>query len=557
MPFIINPEILSSMTSDATPDALVKRDEDASIKVGLKFPEWAKGYPLPMHIEYKDTLNILTWDGTYSSNTSFSGGEGTEDDPYIISTPSELAFLSRGAHGTTADKYYKIADGIDAFNMNAYEGITLMSTTDDIENASEASNRLTTGYNGSAESARAQFMGNFDGSNIIVYNLYSSGAYAGLFPTISTSSTLGIKNLIIKSSKFVSTSTQTQSFNGVGAIVGAHTNWGSAEDVTSSSYPFPIENCVVMDCVLSGKGPIAYVCGNTRYAPIKINNCLLADCSMDAQSVNTTVCGGACAASQTGQYDNAIKNTVYIHVNDSNYFVSPSFDDVTDTSTAIYEHTKDFWRYSIDSSSCYTDFNWADASVTGSYPTYLPIDTLQSESSIQHTKLDPIIWRASCINNGESVTLDYLLGLFGSTLPVLSQLKKVSDKQHVPSLYVTTEIELDYNCMYFIWANKGSADAKFLDSVTNERVADPDGEALPSIFCGFLFLPDESYTVGPSKTLLESTRRCMILGATKKPSATNLFSSGTFVTKQFIMEATHSVKIAAPSDSLLMFKIQL
>jgi hypothetical protein len=59
--------------------------------------------------------DVVAWDGTIAE--SFSDGSGTEEDPYLISTGSELAYLASEINGSNANiyynKYYRLTDNID------------------------------------------------------------------------------------------------------------------------------------------------------------------------------------------------------------------------------------------------------------------------------------------------------------------------------------------------------------------------------------------------------------------------------------------------------------
>ena len=564
MPFIIKPENIGTSNIEsvveATPNTVPERGDDASIKVGLKFPEWAKGYPLPMQFKPKNTLNILAWDGTVSANTTFSGGTGTVEDPYIISNPSELAFLCRGADGTTANKYYKIADGIDAFDMNCYSDIAITSTIDDIKVASRTTNSWTTTYANGSTSAREQFMGNFDGNNVVIYNLYSSGNYAGLFPAVTASPVLGFKNIIIKNSAFNSTATTTSMSNGVGAIVGAHTNWGMDDTVNGGTCPFPFENCVVMDCCFTGYGPLAYICGNSRHAPIKVDNCLMADSEINMTTTNSAY-GGACAVTQNDSYTKIITNTVYINVFDISSGLNLTFDDITDTTNYTYTRTQGLWNNSVDTASCYSTRNWKDITNITNYPTYVSAEVLCSEFAIQNTNLNPLVWKNSFASTSQAITLESALGLFESITPFISALKNTSDNRKVVSYHTNSEkTTLDYGAFYIIWHNSGGVDFRFVDSLNEDAqiIQDGDGKDLANARVSMLFLPSESYHISSTGTVIEQAEiRCFVLSLTSE--TINIFSGTGATTKQFVMPKGSNVVLQnlKTSYGISIFKIQL
>ena len=59
--------------------------------------------------------DVAAWDGTIAKG--FSGGSGTEDDPYLISTGNELVYLASEINGSNANiyynKYYRLTANID------------------------------------------------------------------------------------------------------------------------------------------------------------------------------------------------------------------------------------------------------------------------------------------------------------------------------------------------------------------------------------------------------------------------------------------------------------
>lgn len=116
------------------------------------------------------------WNGGISSE--FAGGYGDEGDPFLISTPEQLAYLAqqvnKGTSGGGSDyegKYFKLTADIDLNNQEW----TPIGTIDN------------------------PFKGNFNGDNHAISNLYISTteACAGLFGAIDTQSAIKIQKLSI------------------------------------------------------------------------------------------------------------------------------------------------------------------------------------------------------------------------------------------------------------------------------------------------------------------------------------------------------------------------
>lgn len=133
----------------------------------------------------ESVLNADVWDGTVA--TGFASGSGISDDPYLISTSAQLAYLAQKVNGG-----------------EPYKGKYFRQTA----NFDLAGKKWTPIGNSSNE-----FKGHFDGDNKEVYdlNVDITGSYAGLFGNITNGS---VKNVRICSGSVKA------SLNYVGGIVG-------------------------------------------------------------------------------------------------------------------------------------------------------------------------------------------------------------------------------------------------------------------------------------------------------------------------------------------------
>ena len=179
------------------------------------------GYPTFINKNYKAPASgiVATWDGTVA--TGFASGTGTKEDPYIISTGAEFAYMVKEklvdqAATITVDKYFKVADGISAFVMQkpeyASEIMALSSAADTKayfeKNAANMLKWPNYGWEGSS------FCGHFDGNGATVYGLYQTSTNnAGLFSTVDAGAV--IQNIGVKNSYLTSSATNYQ----VAAIV--------------------------------------------------------------------------------------------------------------------------------------------------------------------------------------------------------------------------------------------------------------------------------------------------------------------------------------------------
>ncbi len=163
------------------------------------------------------------WDGTTAS--SFAGGTGTSDDPYLIASAEQLAYLAEQVNsGTTTfeGEYIKLTDNIV------------------LNNSIGSSSKKWTPIGGANP-----FKGTFDGTGYTVKGVYinNSDSYQGLFGSSGGT----IKNVNV-----------TGSITGgedVGGVCGSN-----GEYVGSDSYYGNIENCSFSGTV-RGSEDVGGICG--------------------------------------------------------------------------------------------------------------------------------------------------------------------------------------------------------------------------------------------------------------------------------------------------------
>lgn len=132
------------------------------------------------------------WDGSIAS--SFAGGSGTEEDPYLISNGAELAYLARQVMLITSysGMYFALTDDIWLNDTSNWENWAPI-----YEEWQESPNSwITIGNKGMAK----PFEGNFNGSGHTVYGIYKqkdSGAN-GLFGYIRNA---GVSNVNVERGK--------------------------------------------------------------------------------------------------------------------------------------------------------------------------------------------------------------------------------------------------------------------------------------------------------------------------------------------------------------------
>ena len=163
---------------------------------------------IPTLSEYKSasiTNTITPWDGTIA--TSYEQGDGSKDNPYIISNGNELAYFALQLKNTNYEgKYFSLSNDIilndGIFNYNVSDGIKYIK--DNFENiiVPNEENTIINVFehlNG--------FKGIFDGNSHVIYGLYidkTINDQNALFTNLEGDiSNLYIKNSVIYGGNFV------------------------------------------------------------------------------------------------------------------------------------------------------------------------------------------------------------------------------------------------------------------------------------------------------------------------------------------------------------------
>ncbi len=234
-----------------------------------------------------------------------NGEKGTEDDPIIIDTAEEFVCLTKGVLTDTAGKYYKVADGISAFDLSK-GNLNLSGTLADNIDKIKGSGKNHTGTS-------PGFQGTFDGNGVTVYGAWTNHTegnipqYAGLFSI--TRGDVTIKNINVRLSSFTAKSA-------AGGIVGYH--------IGDGTNTLTIENCSVSDCHIEVLGT-GWGCGTGGIIGFSNNLSSFKDTQDTDQDGDTT---------ETLYIDGAtfIKNC-FVNL-DEKYFVSP-FEQDSQTDTTI------------------------------------------------------------------------------------------------------------------------------------------------------------------------------------------------------------------------------
>lgn len=161
-----------------------------------------------------------------------SGGSGTQDDPWLISTAADLKALADILNSGNASTYDAHGDDCGAGNFHGY----YFKQTADID-LQGIENWEPVGYNGST-----YFAGNYDGNGYIIRNAKSTGkvdvdgyATAGIFGWVAYGS---VSNLHVRNADFSATGANEYSYVG---------------GLASVVYGATITNCSVVGSKLTSK----------------------------------------------------------------------------------------------------------------------------------------------------------------------------------------------------------------------------------------------------------------------------------------------------------------
>lgn len=213
-----------------------------------------------------DATEYSEWGGPEDIATAYAGGDGSQNNPYLIETAAQLAFLAQEANSKEeytwpeSPKYFKLTANI---NLKGYEWTP-----------------IGTVYK--------RFVGSFDGDGHVIVNLNVKDAwYAGLFGWIQNGAT--VKNLVIRNASVSSVSQDSESVSphnpqAYSGIVAAYCSAGCT-----------ISNCKVDGTVTSdycAGGIVGYSDNSSKDYDGSITSCTADVVCSVANSAKDAYCGG-------------------------------------------------------------------------------------------------------------------------------------------------------------------------------------------------------------------------------------------------------------------------
>lgn len=141
------------------------------------------------------------WSGSIAALTE---GDGSPNDPYLVTSAEQLAWLVRQSAKTTKGKYYRLTKNIilnDVTKANYVNGYIVKDSADFWSTAKQWPSGATDDWK---FTIFGEFAGNFDGDGYTVYgmvNTWAPNGYWGLFGTLAENAT--VKNVNIDSAFYM------------------------------------------------------------------------------------------------------------------------------------------------------------------------------------------------------------------------------------------------------------------------------------------------------------------------------------------------------------------
>ena len=206
-----------------------------------------------------NVLAVVNWTG---SSTMWTLGDGTEESPYIISSPAHLAYLSA-----------QVAAG------QSFSGVFFKQTNDfDMKGTSYSFSPI-------GMSATRPFSGNYDGDSHYIENLKPS-AYNSSCALFGWAKSASIQNIIIESITFIATSSNSSN---------TYDNYEYDKVAAIAGYT---ENSQIINCI-NNADAIAYKATKAAGIVAEAQSSVITDCANNGVISNMAV-------TNTSVYDGAV-----------------------------------------------------------------------------------------------------------------------------------------------------------------------------------------------------------------------------------------------------------
>lgn len=279
---------------EAVADTIPLRDGNASINVNLGFMNICDGLPFPMKkIDDGTDCNVIYWNGKKADKFYEDTDGASVDDPIIINTAEELAYVASAKYEDTYGKHFKIADGIDKIVLQSetyYQDIIALDSAEavrdyfkEIIDTKKEASTLFLWVSNTWNEANMCFAGHFDGNGVEIYGMYTSDYtvansglstnYAGgLFGLIDSAV---ITNVAVKNS-YVNLGKGTENFQfGLIASYGKDCDTSKGDNVSFINHCIAANNYVYKQVNETGFTYSGVLLGGNIVGNYIIQNCLV------------------------------------------------------------------------------------------------------------------------------------------------------------------------------------------------------------------------------------------------------------------------------------------
>ena len=583
--------------------------ESVQVDTDLTVKDNNNGLPSPILFDGNTPKQTLYWNGKKADKFYADTDGATRDNPIIINTAEELAYVASATYENTYGKYFKIADGIEKIVLQSEtygKDIVALDSAEAVRDyCQKISASLHVWVSTEYDETKMCFGGQFDGNGAEIYGMYASGrAAGGLFGIIDSAV---ISNVAIKNS-YINLSTGTENWN-----FGLIASFTKDKDTTKGDNITYINHCIVANNYIykyvneNGFNNSGVILGGNLAGNYIIQNCLVYG-NMATGYYSPSTLGG------NKEYDLSLigktRNGIiapnefaktypdWVFNDGTNNLVKTILEDSIVLGTPPYAYYDGKNNVTLRVLTCDEDINclknvyvdWdLDQTERSSYPTsnYTPMfnasyflnqtgsgvitkEQLVGDKAV--TNAPNLMWGMEWFipetYKGSPIPFDFLKfsqstllnlinnnkGLFNtlvdktdSTNNDVKALDEKIDSKCVTStvIYPNKKITLDFNSLYFLVSNSGTADVKLYNSSTDSVITDGDGNTLPDAEVCILIMPNNIFSD-------YGKRVCYFIGFTGSFSLTNF---EVLKSRHFYLNENQNIYCKPPTNNLSVFKI--
>lgn len=578
--------------------------ESVQVDTDLTVKDNNNGLPSPILFDSSTSKQTLYWNGKKADKFYNDTDGATRENPVIINTAEELAYVASATYENTYGKYFKIADGIDKIVLQSEtygKDIVALNSAEAVRDyCNKISASLHVWVSTEYDETKMCFGGQFDGNGAEIYGMYSSGrAAGGLFGIIDSAV---ISNVAIKNSyAYLNPDYENWQF-------GFIASFAKDKDTTTGDNITYINNCVVANnYVYKYVNDNAFNHSGVLLGGNFVGNYIIQNCLVYGNTA-TGYYSGEYNLPLIGKTRNGIiapdefatEHPDWVFNDGTNNLVKTILEDSIILGTPPYACCNGINNVTLRVLTCDEDINclknmyvdWdLDQIERSSYPTsnYTPMfnasyflnqtgsGVITKEQLAENealTNAPNLMWGMEWFipkdYKGSAITFDFLqisqnkllslignnTGLFNalvdktdSTNNEVKELDEKIDAKSITSKSVkpnSTEY-LDFNNLYFLVSNSGKADIKLYtsgDTVIKDGYYG-DGNELPDSEICILIMPKNTLE-GGDKVM------CYFIGFTGSFSLTNL---EVLKSRHFYLNTSQKIYCKPTTNNLSVFKI--